>query len=286
MVKRLTILFDRLRWEEKQLYNAARRLGVSVKLVDCKSLLFDCQDTRELLESVEGVVLQRCVSYFRGLYWTAVLESLGVKVVNRFQTSLICGNKLLTTLKLTTHNIPTPRTFATFDVGRAMEAMEKLGYLAVMKPVVGSWGRLVTPIRDRYMAESFLELFNQIEDPVNKVFYIQEMVQRPPRDIRSVVVGDRVVACVYRHAAPNEWRTNVARGGTTSPCKVTPNLRRVLIDTAKAVGGGVLGIDVMEHNGKFLVHEVNSTVEFRGAQESTKGDIATAIIKYVAEQDE
>ena len=151
-----------------------------------------------------------------------------------------------------------------------------------MKPIVGSWGRQVVPIRDRETAEALIEMREMLNDTMQTIFYIQEMINRPPRDIRCVAVGDEIVACVYRYASPENWKTNVALGGHSEPCKVTPELEETIMKTVKVIGSGVLGIDLMEKSSsEFVVHEVNGTVEFKGAQSVTDQSIAGRIADYM-----
>jgi len=280
--KKLSIIFDRTRWEEKALIKAARRKRLQTELIDAKTLCLDVE-TRYDAKTYGDVVLQRCISYFRGLHVTAVLEKNGLSVVNSFDTSLVCGNKLLTSLALAKAKVPTPKTCVTFTPEAALEAMDRIGYPAVIKPVIGSWGRLVAPVNDRATAETILEHREQMNSSLLQIHYIQEMVNRPPRDIRTIVVGDRVTVSIYRSAPAGVWRTNVALGATTTPCPITGELEDVAIRAAKAVGGGVLAVDSMESPDGIVVHEVNSTIEFKGAAAATGVDIAKKIIEYLIE---
>ena len=163
-----------------------------------------------------------------------------------------------------------------------MQAVDEIGFPCVMKPIVGSWGRQVVPIRDRETAEALIEMREMLNDSMQTIFYIQEMIKRPPRDIRCVAVGEEIVACVYRYASAENWKTNVALGGHSEPCKVTPELEETIMKTVKVVGHGVLGIDLMEKSSsEFVVHEVNGTVEFKGAQSVTDQSIAGRIADYL-----
>ena len=276
----LTLLYDRIRWDEKELLNSAKAKGLDVKEVDAKTTLFNLNETKPE-EDYGDVVLQRCISHTRGTYASACLESKGILVVNRAYVSEICGNKLWSTLALIKAGVPTPRTIIAFTPESALKAAEEIGYPVVLKPLVGSWGRMVVALRDREEAEAIIELRSQMNGALNQIFYVQEKVKRPPRDIRCVVVGDKVVAAVYRVAAPGEWRTNVARGGSTEPCPLTKEVEDIALKAAQAVGGGVLGVDMMESSSGLVVHEVNSTVEFRGAQSATNTRIADEIVDYV-----
>ncbi|HYC26525.1 MAG TPA: lysine biosynthesis enzyme LysX, partial [Nitrososphaerales archaeon] len=101
------------------------------------------------------------------------------------------------------------------------------------------------------------------------------------RDIRVIVAGDEIVTSVHRYAPPGEWRTNVARGATSKAFKPDNELKEVVHKAAAAVGGGVLGVDAMESSNGYFIHEVNNTVEFRGAQSAVQVDIPSKIVQYV-----
>jgi len=279
------LVFDRIRWEEKALVERAKASRVKVKLLDAKSVTLNGESPLKALRETFGdIVLQRCISYYRGLHLTAFLESKGLKVINTYQTSEVCGNKVLTTLELERAGIPTPKTIISFTGDSALEAMEEIGLPVVLKPVSGSWGRMVLPIKDKASAQAVLEMREQMGGPLNQIYYIQKMIDRPDRDIRAIVVDDRVVTTIYRYAPPGEWRTNVARGGMTKPCPLTEELEDLVMKAAEAVGGGVLGVDAMESSEGILVHEVNGTVEFKGAASASSVDIADSIVRYVKEE--
>jgi len=280
-MKEIGILYDRIRWEEKALIRASKKLGLTPKLVDSKEIYIDTLESIEQLKRKFGqLVIQRCVSYFRGLHTTAVLENAGLSVINSFNVSLICGNKLFTTLALIKARVPVPKTFLAFTEKGALKGLENLGYPAVMKPVVGSWGRLIALVKDKDSAQALVESRKEMRNALLQIYYLQEYVERPPRDIRVIVIGDEVVAASYRYSPEDEWRTNVARGGLSKPCPVTSELEEIAMKAAHAVGGGVLAVDCMESPDKILVHEVNGTVEFRGLSSITNANIAEKIMEY------
>ena len=274
----LGLIYDRVRLEEKAIMRAARKRGLRINSIDAKKICLDLttKDSREF----GHVVIQRCVSYFRGLHLAFVLKEMNIPTINSFDTSQICGDKLFATLAFIKEKIPTPRTFLAFTPEEAIKAAENLGYPSVLKPVIGSWGRLIAPLKDRESAEAILEHREQLSSPIFHIYYVQEMVTRPPRDIRAVVVGEEVVAAMHRHAASNDWRTNLARGGKAVRLEITPEFEELALEAAKAVGGGVLGVDMMEGPNGLLVHEVNSTVEFKGLSHVTDVDIAGKIVEY------
>ncbi len=277
---RVALIFDRIRWEEKALLAAARELNVDMIPIDAKDVFFEITSDGNLVCKGADVALQRCVSYFRGLHIAAILETFSLRVVNPFQVSLICGNKLLTTLALVKAGVPTPMTFVAFSVDGAMRALNKLGLPAVLKPIIGSWGRMVSPLTDFMSSRALFETMSEM-GPLYKIFYIQDMINKPQRDIRTFVIGDEVVAAIYRYAKEGEWRTNTARGGRAVPCPLTDELVDISLKAANAVGGGVLGVDIMESENGLLVHEVNSTIEFKNTVPVTGVNIPGLIIRYV-----
>ncbi len=277
---KVSITFDRLRWEEKALSDAAEAAGLEASLVDVKGLIFEIPKKHPELGDV---VLQRCISHYRSSLLTQMLEGAGLKVINSYSVAETCSNKLATSIALANARVPTPRTFLALTSEAAEEAAEKLGYPLVLKPFTGSWGRMVTVVRDRATLQSLIEYKEELANPQEQhMYYLQEFVKRPPRDIRAIVAGDSIVACVHRIAPPGEWRTNVARGAVSRAFKPDGELKEIILKAAEAVGGGILGVDAMEPESGYLVHEVNNTVEFKGAQSAVETDIPAQLIKYVA----
>ena len=276
----ICIIFDKLRFEEKALYDNAKKRGLRAQLIDAKNMAI-CTTSKKAELRFGDIVLQRSISHFRGLYITACLEFVGFRVINDFKVSQICGNKLVTSLQLARKNIPVPSTCFAFSSEGARNLMNELGYPVVLKPVVGSWGRGVFPIRDEETANMLLETREENGSALSRIYYVQEMINRPPRDLRCIVVGDSVVTAIYRYSSDNEWRTNVSRGGKAERATITRELEDIVLKAAKSVGGGVLGVDLMEDTNRgLLVNEVNNTVEFKGAQNVAEIDIADSIVQY------
>jgi [lysine-biosynthesis-protein LysW]--L-2-aminoadipate ligase len=274
------IIYDKVRFEEKALYDKALEKGVKAQMVDAKGVTVGTESKKGDF-SLGDVIVQRSVSHYRGLFLTACLEFLDFPVINKFSTAEICGNKLVTSLALAKNNIPTPRTQMAFSAETAIEMIRKTGLPLVLKPIVGSWGRGVFPLRDEETANMIVEMREENDSPLSRIYYIQEMIDRPPRDVRCIVVGDQVVTAIYRYSGEGEWRTNVARGGKAELAPVTKELEDLALRAAKAVGGGIVGVDLMEDKARGLVvHEVNNTVEFRGAATVSVNDIPGAIIDY------
>jgi [lysine-biosynthesis-protein LysW]--L-2-aminoadipate ligase len=191
----------------------------------------------------------------------------------------VCGNKLLTTMRLVRDKVPTPKTRIAFTPESALLAIEQIGYPAVMKPLIGSWGRLVSKVNDREAAEAIVEHKDVLGNYLHSIYYVQEYVAKPGRDIRAFVVGGETICAIYRYA--EHWITNTARGGRAENCPVTPELNDLCVKAAKAVGGGVVAIDVLERDGELLVNEVNYTMEFRNSIDTTGVNIPAKMIDYV-----
>ena len=278
---RICIIYDKLRFEEKKIHNDIQQKGFDATLIDGKSLIFDTESSKS--DSRFGdIILQRVISYNRGLHLTYCLEQIGLPVVNSFSVSEICGNKLITSLILKKNNVPTPKTTFAFSTESARECMKKLGYPLVVKPIIGSWGRGVYQIKDQSMADMMLDSRQENDNSFSRIYYFQELIDRPSRDIRCIVIGDQIVASVFRYSSENEWRTNVAVGGRTEVAPLTSELKEIVLKASNAIGGGILGVDLMEDKERgYLVHEVNNTVEFRGASAVCKSDIAGSMTDYL-----
>jgi [lysine-biosynthesis-protein LysW]--L-2-aminoadipate ligase len=272
-------VFDRLRTEEKLLQKNAEELGYETSMIDAKITSFDTDSKPENFKFGD-VVLERCVSYYRGLHFTACLEFMDIPVINKFDVANTCGNKMITSMLLKKNNIPTPKTYFSFSAEAALENFENVGYPLVIKPIIGSWGRSVMPIKDKDTAEAVIENRQVTDGPQDRIYYLQEMIDRPPRDIRVITVGDQAVSAMYRKSSGG-FKTNIALGADPELCEITKEIEDLCEKTSKAVGGGILGIDLMEDKKRGLVvHEVNNTVEFKGLVKVSKKNIPKEMIDY------
>jgi [lysine-biosynthesis-protein LysW]---L-2-aminoadipate ligase len=271
------MLCSRMRLEEKLLRDALVHRGIDVEIVDDREL------TLTLAQPIRrwDAVLERSIAQTRGLAMTRVLESWGIPAVNRHAVAATCASKLDTSAALESAGVPTPATAVAFSPEAALRAAETLGYPAVLKPVTGSWGRLLAKINDRDAAEALFEHKALLGGPEHSIFYLQRHIDKPGRDIRSFVVGDEVICAIYRES--EHWVTNTARGATTRDCPVDATLRRLSLSAAAAVGGGVLAIDLLEDGDRLLVSEVNATMEFKNSIEVTGVDIAERVADHVHE---
>jgi [lysine-biosynthesis-protein LysW]--L-2-aminoadipate ligase len=276
---KIVALCSRVRVEEKLLFSALEERGVDYDRVDSREVYFGLGGQR--LGDYDAALV-RCLSHSKAYYLTRWLESTGIPAVSPHHTVDICGDKLLTSAALEEAGVPTPRTIVAFTPETALEAIEAVGYPAVLKPLFGSWGRLLAKVTDRCAAEAILEHKRTLGGYQHSIFYVQEYVDKPGRDIRAFVVGDETVAAIYRYS--EHWITNTARGGEATNCAVTPELDAVSRAAARAVGGGVVAVDIFETpDERLVVSEVNHTPEFRNSIEPTGVDIPGKIIDYVLE---
>lgn len=267
-----------IRGDEKLLMVAAAARGIDVVPLDVRTLVFNPQSLSESLD----VVLERCVSTTLGMHAISFFEAIGIPVVNSSSVAHVCEDKFATSLRLHKHKVPTIPFALVFSEIQAIEAIEQLGgFSVVIKPTLGSWGRLLAKINDRDALEAVLEQKQVLGSPAHKAFYIQKYVEKSGRDIRATTVGNRVVCAIYREST--HWITNTARGAEAKPCLVDRELRRICTAASRAVGGGVLGIDVFETDTGYVVNEVNHTTEFKNVQRVTGVDVAGRIIEYCEE---
>ena len=272
---RIGFLYTRLRVEEKHLLDEFEKHSeVEVVRINDGDTFFDIQ---QLPEAVD-VLFERSISYSRGLYISRIFEAHGVPVVNSSTVAERCGDKYITSQILASNGIPTPRVLMAFDEESALRAIEALGYPCVLKPVVGSWGRLLAKVENRHMAESLIE--HKATLGVNhQVFYVQEYINKPGRDIRAFVVGDETICAIYRSS--ENWITNTARGGVATNCPVTDEIAELCQRAARAVGGGLLALDLFETENGLTINEINHTMEFRNSIATTGVNIPQKMVEYV-----
>jgi [lysine-biosynthesis-protein LysW]---L-2-aminoadipate ligase len=271
---RLGLFYTIVRPEERGILEAAERRGVRVDRLHDEAQTFDLDPPR----NGPNVVVNRSVSHSRALYAARFFEHYGIPTVNAPAVVEVSGDKVLTSIRLNARGIPTPRTIVALTPEAALRALDQVGYPAVLKPPIGSWGRLMAKVESRREAEQILEHKSALASPQHSIFYIQEYVPKPGRDLRALVVGEQLVAAMYRYS--EEWRTNAARGGTTEALEPTPELRELTLRAADAVGGGVLAVDLMESPQGLVVHEVNPIPEFKALAAATHVDVADKIVAY------
>jgi [lysine-biosynthesis-protein LysW]--L-2-aminoadipate ligase len=272
---RVGFLHSLIRKEEKLLIGEFdKRPNVSLIMLDDRQLAFDLAQSPQV-----DVIVERSINHSRALHALRLYQSLGIPCVNTYSVAQTCGDKILTAVALKDHGVPQPELRIAFTEDSALVAIEDLGYPVVLKPAVGSWGRLLSKVNDRDAAESILEHKTVLGSYHHSIFFIQKYIEKQGRDIRAFVVGDQCIAAIYRSSA--HWITNTARGAEASNCPITPELAEICVRAAHAVGGGVLAIDLFESDQGLLVNEVNYTMEFRNSIDTTGINIPDRVIDYV-----
>jgi len=269
-------LHSLIRKEEKLLLNEFKKHpDITIEMIDDRKLVFELgKDSYNF-----DVVIERSINHSRALHALTLFESTGIKCVNNSQVALVCGDKLLTSKALTENKVPQPPVSVAFTEKSAIEAIERMGYPVVIKPAVGSWGRLISKVNDRDAAEALLEHKTVLGSYHHSIFYIQKYVEKNGRDIRAFVVDDMCIASIYRTS--EHWITNTARGAVASKCEVTQEINDLAVSAARAVGGGVVAVDIFETTKGLLVNEVNYTMEFKNSIDTTGVNIPACIVDYV-----
>jgi [lysine-biosynthesis-protein LysW]--L-2-aminoadipate ligase len=284
---RLGVLLSHLRQEEKLILAAARARGLEVETLFDRELVLDlaAPDARGLIRVRDGarepvmveVVLDRSVAHARAGYTLTVLERWGIPTLNSAGAVRLCDDKAQNSLALEAAGLPTPRTLLAYSIDSALEACAMLGYPVVLKPVTGSWGRLLAKVNGPEQARTILEQKMQLGSFHHSILYVQEFLPKPDRDIRAYVVGDRVLAASYRTA--EHWVTNAARGAVSVPCPVTPEIEELSLRACHAVGARLAGVDLIESTEGLKIVEVNTGGEFGGLMTTTDIDIASEIVE-------
>jgi [lysine-biosynthesis-protein LysW]---L-2-aminoadipate ligase len=272
---RVGLLHSVIRPEEKMLLAELGRRGVDVVAIDDRAVAFTLG--RRTFDV--DVILERSINHSRALHALRLFESEGIACVNTSAVAATCGDKLLTSVALQEHGVPQPEVRVAFTPESALVAIEEMGYPVVLKPAVGSWGRLLAKVNDRDAAEALLEHKTVLGSYHHSIFYIQRFVAKPGRDIRAFVIGDECVAAIYRTSA--HWITNTARGGQATACPVSAELAGIALAGARAVGGGIVALDLFETSDGLVVNEINYTMEFRNSVEPTGVNIPARIVDYV-----
>jgi [lysine-biosynthesis-protein LysW]---L-2-aminoadipate ligase len=276
---KLAMLVSHLRTEEKAILAAAARRDITVERVFDREIWFDLG--RRRFPEVD-LVLDRSLVHSRAEYTLRLLQSWGIPTINSFETTTLCDNKFHTNMAFIEHDVPTLRTLIAYTPESALEAIEELGYPVVLKPNTGSWGRLLAKVNGRAAAEAILEHKASLGSYHHSIFYIQEYIKKPGRDIRAFIVGDRVVAASYRNA--EHWITNTARGSTSTHCPVTPEIEDLALRAARSVRGEIMGVDLIETDEGLKVIEINVGAEFHGLRETTDTDIAGEIVDHLVKK--
>jgi len=271
------VLYSRIRRDEKLLLGELRERGHDVTKIDVREQRFGLADAPAALDV--DLLVDRCLATSRSLYATRFAEAYGVPAVNDAATARVCANKVETSLALAAAGVPTPATEVAFTVESALAAVESFGYPCVLKPVVGSWGRLMAKIDSRTAAEAIFEHKATLGHYEHKVFYLQEYVDKPGRDIRVLAADGEPIAGMTRSG--EHWLTNAAQGAETAAFELDDRARELVRAASDAVGGGLLGVDLMETDEGYTVHELNHTVEFKALNEAADADVPARVVDWL-----
>lgn len=253
---KLGILYERIRKDEKLLIEAAKKQGLAVNLLHDKDIIFKLEKKEFDLD----IVLERCINHLSAKYAMTILNGFGITTVNSSEAADICGSKFLVTEALIQSKIPTPKVSIAFTKNAALRTIERMGYPVVLKPAIGSWGKLLAKINDSEAAEAVLDHKSNLGSYHHSVFYIQEYIDKPGRDIRVFVVGDKVAGAIYRSS--KHWITHIDKGAKISKCELTQKIKDLALKSAGAVKGDIVAVDMLETKNGLLVLEVDYTPEF------------------------
>jgi len=283
------LLYSRIRRDEKLLLSELRERDHEIEKIDVRKQQFNIHEAPEAFEDLD-IVVDRCLATSRSVYATKFAKAYGVPVVNGPEVADTCADKVNNSLALEAAGVPTPNTDVAFTKDAALESIEKFGYPCVLKPVVGSWGRLMAKIDSRSAAEAILEHKETLGHYEHKIFYVQEFVDKPGRDMRVLAVDGEPIAAMVRSS--DHWLTNAAKGAETAEFELDDRALELVEKASDAVGGGLLGIDLMEvgideDTGEFddyTVHEVNHTVEFKALNEVTDVDVPARVVDWLEQK--
>jgi ribosomal protein S6--L-glutamate ligase len=221
------------------------------------------------------------ITYF-GTAVVRQFEQMDVYTPNTAAGITNSRDKLRASQILSRHNVLMPATTFVRDRADVIPAIERVGGApVVIKLLEGTQGIGVILAPDRKVAEAIIETLHSTRQNV----LIQRFVKESKgRDIRALVVGDRVVAAMRRVAQGDEFRSNVHRGGSVEAVDLDPAFEEAAVRSAQIMGLKVAGVDMLEGNDGPLVMEVNSSPGLEGIENATKLDIAGAIIDYIDNQ--
>lgn len=276
---KLEIIVDVVRFEEKFIINSLRENGLEVLITNLR--------TDPLSWTVEediAISLIRPISMYRAVYSASIRESMGIQTINNSSSIMISGDKILSLSKFKTLNIPFPQTYVAFTSSAVLKAGEKIGFPLVDKPPIGSWGRLVTLVKDLHVLKSIIEHREMLPSQTTKTHIIQKYIKDSRKDVRVLTLPNQIIGAVIRRPGNGEWRCNVALGGRTEVYKVDSELEELTYKVVETIGGEFIAIDLFQEDGTYLVNEVNGVPEFKGFMTATKINVPEILARYIKEK--
>ncbi|KPV47190.1 MULTISPECIES: RimK family alpha-L-glutamate ligase [Acidiplasma] len=271
----ISIIYDYINWEEKQIIKKLQEENIEYNIINAKDEPLNITGKNSKIGDVAFI---RCVSHRRSLYYSAILENQGIRTINSFNIFNITGNKIITSAYLYKNNIPTPESTVSFSKDAAIGVCNSYGYPVVFKPASGSWGRMVSLIKNDNMAETIFSMNDMVNE--SGVYYIQRYVERPPRDIRAILINHDISAAVYRYSNDG-WKTNLYLGGKVEKAALSDYDREIIIKASEIFDAGVIGIDAMESPDGIKIHEINGRVEFKGASRVYGDKIINDVVNFL-----
>ena len=261
----ISLVIDIARAEEKLLLSSLREKFGEVRVVDVRYTPLRLSGNGDPV----GIAVIRPISMVKALYSASIYEALGATTINSSETIMYSGDKVLSYTRLASYKLPVPRTIIALSKESALRAGEELGYPLVVKPPLGSWGRLVAKARDERELATLIAHREEASTPHQRASIIQELIDTRGRDIRCLVVGGETLGCIERVAKNGEWRSNVALGAETRPYPLSGELDDLAVRAAMAVKGFFVSVDLFDTPDGFLVNEVNAVPEFKGFMRAT-----------------
>jgi RimK family alpha-L-glutamate ligase len=272
-------------WHVRDLQRAALRLNHEAVPVDFRRLSAAVAFTPDVLAGFEGVLVRTMppgsleqVVFRMDLLHRA--QARGVAVLNPPRAVETCVDKYLATACLAAAGLRVPPTVVCQHADAALEAFASLGGDVVVKPLFGSEGRGMVRVSDPELA---WRTFRALER-TQSVLYLQQFIRHPGWDLRVFVLGGRVLTAMRRHAN-EDWRTNVAQGGSAEGVRVGPEEERLALRAAAALGAAVAGVDLLPGpDGQWYVLEVNAVPGWRALAPVTGVDVAAEVIQFLADE--
>lgn len=278
---KLGVLVSFLRQEEKLILAAARARGMIVTPMFDRDLVLNLSASTATESGVDiDVLLDRSVVHSRAGYTLFAMQRWGIPTLNSAEAVSVCDDKARASMVLEAAGIPSPKTMVAYSMESALSACEQLGYPAVLKPVTGSWGRLIAKVNGPEQARAIIGQKSEHGSFHHEIYYVQEFIEKPGRDIRAYVIGGKVIAASYRTSA--HWITNAARGAVSLPCPITLEIEELALRACAAVDARLAGVDLIETGNGLQVIEINTGGEFKGLMTTTDHDIAGEIVEEAA----
>jgi RimK family alpha-L-glutamate ligase len=282
---RIAILSAGTGWHVQDLIRAANELGHIAAAVDFRSLSAGVEIAPTTLSGFDAAIVRTIPagSLEQVVFRMDVLHAAslrGLPILNPPRAVETCVDKYLTNVRLAAAGLPTPPTHVAQQAEDALAAFEQLDRDVVIKPVFGAEGRGMQRISDRELAWRTFRVLEQ----TGQLIYQQQFIPHPGHDLRVLVMGGKVRAAMQRKAA-NDWRTNVAQGGTPHRIELSPRETDLAIRAAEAVGCPVAGVDLLPGpKGALYVIEVNAVPGWRALAPTCKIDVATEIVRFLIEE--